>query len=711
MQRTLLLSLASLLAFGCGDDDDGGTPDAGMFDAATDTPAPPGAEPASIEVSVSPPRAVYRTEQSIRMLAEVRDVDDLVITDAQVTWSADPASAATDMGDGVFELVEEGYVEFTGCTVELGPDGSPLCDFGRILVDSGAPNLEVISPTPGAELGADGSSAIEVIGSVADTRDVRVFVNGVQAELDDMGAFTANVPALFGINHIEVVASDGVTEDSRVEMDVLWADVYSPAANGDTPQVMLDDALILQLGQDFFDDGTPLDTAAMPIRTTDLADVFELVIRNVDFRGFLPDPVVDSAPTLTLRITEARIDDVDVITEVVDGGVELFVRIGALDLDTAGNLDFEGTMLDLGGGMTAAVSAFAHVDVSKDGPDSPIESSVSELSVAIEDIEGRFTAPEANAILRLAEGLLRSTIEAELESAFGDSVLDAIPAVLTDALGALDSALRDQSFPIETDIFAPVTLNIDGRLAGLDSEYRRHMRAPLQMTVSTDSTVQFPDSRGAADLIPMANPLFETTPVQLGVKVSLLNGLTHALWNSGLLNVDASTLLPESVEGLVMNAQLVGRLPPVARPARGAETDDLVLVIGQAELTLEALGATTVFGMTIEAGTTLNVTDGAITLDVAEEPFIRTWIISSTDASPPIDEETLRTLLLTQLWPELRDSVVGGLAISLPSLDVGDLSSLAPGLSGFALNIELADRLDVREDSIVLDLNLVGSLP
>ena len=698
--------LTVVLAFGCGDDSspmmDGGRPD---------TPAPPGAEPVTIEVSVSPPRAVYRTGQAIRMIAEVQDIDGLTITDAQVTWTADPAASATDMGDGVFELVGEGYLEITGCTVDDGPDGAPLCDYARILVDSGAPNLEVVSPSPGDELGADGTTSIEVIGSVADTRDVRVFVNGEQAELDDMGAFTAQVTPLFGINHIEVVASDGVTEDSRVEMDVLWADAYAPAVSGDTPQVMLDEALVLQLGQGFFDDGVPLDTAAMPIQTTDLADVFELVVRNVDFRSFLPDPVVDSPPTLTLRVTDARIDDVDVITEVVNGGVELFVRIGALDLDTMGILDFEGTMLDLGGGMTASVSAFAHVDVSKDGPEAPIESSVTELSVAIEGIEGRFTSPEANAILRLAEGLLRSRIESELESAFGDSVLDAIPAVLTDALGALDTALRDQTFPIDTEIFAPVTLNLDGRLAGLSSEYRRHLRAPLQMTVSTDSTAHYPDSRGAADMVAMANPLFETTPVQLGVKVSLLNGLMHALWNSGLLEVDASSLLPESVEGLVMNAQLLGRLPPVARPARGAETDDLVLVIGQAELTLEALGATTIFGMTIEAGTTLNVTDGAITLDVAEDPFVRVWIIESTDASPPIDEDTLRTILLTQLWPELRDSVVGGLAISLPSLDVGDLSGLSPALTGFALEIQLADRLDVREDSIVLDLNLVGSLP
>lgn len=701
--------LTALLAFGlaCGDDDGMMDMDGGV-DAA---PRPPGTPPYGIEVRVSPPRDSYRTDQTIRMVAEVSDIDGVLIEGAEVTWSVEPASAATDMGGGVFTLVEEGFVELTGCTVAAGPEGEPLCDFARILVDSGAPNLEVTSPTPGQELGGDGSTTIEVTGSVADTRDVQVFVNGELATVDDMGVFTHAITPLFGANHIEVVASDGVTEGSRVEMDVLWADSYVPATNGDRPEVALPEGLVLQLGQSFFDDGSPLDTTADPIRTEDLADVFELVLSNVDFRSFLPDPLVDSAPTLLLRVTEVRTSDVDVQVEVVEGGVELFVRIGALQADTMGSLQFEGTMLDLGGGIDASLSAFAHVDVSKAGPDAPVEASVSDLRVAIEDIEGRFTAPEANAILRLAEGLLRSTLETQLEAAFSDSLLDTIPAVLTDALGSLDTALRGQSIAIDTELFPAVTLTLDGRLADLQTTYRRHLRAPLQLTVGTDQTARYPDSRGAANLVAATDPLFATSPVQLGVKVALLNGLLHALWNSGLLEIDASGLLPEELAGAIMSARLSGRMPPVIRPARGAETDDLVLVVGQAELTLEALGATTVFGITIEAGTSVDVVDGAIALSLAEEPFVRVWIIESTEARPPIDDDTLATILRTELWPQLRSAVTGGLNLELPSLDVGDLTGLAPALAGFGLNLELTQPLDVREDSLVLDVLLVGSLP
>lgn len=698
--------LSALLAFGLACGDDSMAPSDGGPDAR-----PPDTPPFGIEVRVSPPRESYRTDQTIRMVAEVTDVDGALIEGAAVTWSVEPASAATALGDGVFTLIEEGFVELTGCTSAAGPDGEPLCDFSRILVDSGAPNLEVSSPTPGEELGGEGATEIVVTGSVADTRDVQVFVNGELASLDEMGSFTHRLTPLFGANHLEVVASDGLTESSRVEMDVLWADGYVPATNGDRPEIALPEGLVLQLGQPFFDDGSPLDTTADPVRTEDLADVFELVLRHVDFRGLLPDPLVDSAPTLLLRVTEVRTGDVNVQLDVVDGGVELFVRIGSLAVDTAGSLEFEGAMLDLGGGLDASLSAFARVDVSKAGPDAPIESRVRDLQVAVEDIEGRFTAPEANAILQLAEGLLRSTLETQLQAAFSGSLLDAIPAVLTDALGSLDTALQGQSVAIDTPLFPAVTLQLDGRLAGLDSRYRRYLRAPLQLTVGTDQRATHPDSRGAANLVAAADPLFATSPVQLGVKVALLNGLLHTLWNSGLLEIDASALLPEDLAGAIMSARLSGRMPPVIRPARGAETDDLVLVVGQAELTLEALGATTLFGITLEAGASIDMVDGALSLTLAEEPFVRVWIIESSAARPPIDDATLAALLTTELWPQLRAAIAGGLDLQLPTLSVGDLTSIAPDLDGFALNLELRQPLDVREDSLVLDALLVGSVP
>lgn len=704
--RLSLLALASALSLiACGDDDMP-SDDGGVFVPDTGTGRP---VPFDIAVSIQPARAEYRLGQAVRILTAVTDVDGNPI-DIPVSYRADLPTAATQVDGAIFELAANGYVDLYGCTEDPGPTGEPLCDYRRIIVSEGAPELVVTSPLPGAELGGTDESVIVVEGSIATgrLRAATVYVNGEPAEVDSVGAFRAEVIPVFGVNHLDVSASDGLTDVPRVRMDVLWADGYAPAAEDGRPSVVLPQGIMLQLGQPFFDDGVALDPTAEPLMTRDLADVFSLLLYSVDFRTFLPDPLISSGSSLFLRVTDTRIADLDVALDVVDGGADLFVRIGALEADTEGMLDIDGTGLSLNGGLTASLSAYARLQVSKADADSPLEASVEDLTIAIEGIEGRFADPEANAVLRLAESFFRRTLETQLADAFGDTLLDAIPAVLTGALGSLDTALRDQTIEIDTDIFPPVTLLLDGRLASLSTEYRRFMRAPLQFSVRTTADASYPDSRGAGILNATADPLFRGRAVQMGIEVTLLNGLLHALWNSGMLEIDAGGLLPAGVAGAIERAELSGKLPPVMRPARATEGYDLILALGQAELVLEALGDTTRYGMTLEAGVNATLVDGSVNLEIAEEPFIRTWIIESTAERPLIDDESLRAILRTELWPQLREGVSGGLGIDLPSVSLGDLGMLAPELAGFTLEFELEDRLDVRENTLVLDVGLIG---
>jgi len=694
-----------LLSFAACGDDGGGSADMGPLDGMV---AP--TTPAGIEVAVMPGRTYYRTEQAVRVAATVIDIDENIIEDAEVTITAEPASAAASSGDGNFVLNEEGFVTFDACTVIDGVGGEPLCDSVRVLVDDGAPSLEVTSPTPGQELGGDGATMIEVTGSVADSRTPTVFINGVPAEVDEMGMFAGSVAPLFGVNHLEIVASDEVTDQTRIQMDVMWADRYNAPDEGENPSVTLPEGITLQLGQAFFDDGAPLDLEAEPLTTRDLAGIFELVLANLDFMSFLPSPLIDSS-ALQLNVTSVDVSDVTVEVDVVDGGVELFVRFGSMVANTSGNLDFEGSMLSLDGSVGITASAFAAMSVSKDDLGSPIVAEVDSLDVAIEDIRGNFTDDQANAILALAESFFRTTLEDELRAGFNDSLVEALPDILGGALEGLDTALRDQTLPLETDIFPALTISLDARLARIETAQRRWLRAPLRFQLGTDAAIVHPETRGAVDLVAAADPLFDGIPVQMGVRLLVLNGLLHTLWNSGLLEIDATGLLPESIAGAVEEAVISGKMAPIVRPARGAETNDMIMSIGQMELKLQVLEDITTFGVTIEAGADLNVADGAVSLALAETPIVRTWIIESNTPTPLIDDEALKTLLEGDLWSQIRESVTGGIMFELPSLDVGDLSSLAPGLSGFALSIDMNDRLDVREDSAVLDLAIIGSLP
>lgn len=677
--------------------------------------------PAFLDARISPARIWYHTDTDVLLTGAVTDLLGTELEDVEVRWTVTPAGAATlgapvdDPRQARFTLVAPGGAVFTGCVVqdEDAPEGrQPICDSIGVQVDDGMPVLELEAPAPGAEL--DDPAGIAVRGSVADRGVVRVYVNGVGVETDDMGRFETTLPALFGVNHLVVDASDGLTEPAQVEMDVLWAPAYTPATNeAGLPELTLHDGLALRLGQPFFDDGVPFDPAAAPVETEDLSDLLELVVHNLDVDGLVPDPVVDNPPTFTLRVRSLSLGRPRAELDIVEGGAELFLRISDVTAETSGALIVEGTSLPLTGSIRATASAYAHLTISKESEEAEVEVTLDDLVVGIESIDGTFESAETAAVFRLAEGLFRGTLEDVLGDAVRETVETSVPAVLRDALGAVDGALADQSLMLDSAPFPPVTIRIDGRMASLDASYRSAMLATLRTTIGTDVPSVHPESRGVARLDggAMSPGFFRDGSISLGVRLAVLNGLLHALWSSGLLEIPVTPLLPESVTGLVSEADLAGRLPPVLRPPRGEETDDLILSLGQLELALTFQGEPARFAISVDAGVSLEVADNRIALTIAETPVIRVWTLVEASNPRLLSPETIRNLLLSELWPTLRTSVSEGLAFELPLPALGDLGGLTPDLAGLALELESSDRVYMRGGVLILDARLLGRLP
>jgi hypothetical protein len=674
--------------------------------------------PTAIEVNVAPARTWYHTGQEIQLTATVTDEKGEPIEDVEVRWTVEPAVAAEqaaplpDPRMASFTLETEGPATFTGCVVPRQEELEPtLCDSLVVRIDDGTPALEITSPAPGAEL--DDAAGIVVQGSVADRSMVNVYVNGTPADVDGIGRFEATVDARFGVNHLIVSASDGLTDVSEVEMDVLWAPAFAPALGDDgTPDAAFDDGLTLWLGQDFFDDAVPLDPSADPVVTRDLADILELVVANVDLSGLLPDPVVDEPPTFVLRVTNASISEPYAELDVTDDGLDLFIRLGRVEADTAGGLTFEGTDLPLDGRVSGTAVAFAELTVRKESAESELEVSLGELSVGLESLEGTFESDETAAVFRLAEGLLRTTLEEALVDAVRGTLEDSVPVILRDALGAIDTALAGQEIALESAPFPPVTIQLDGRIGELRALHRNSMVAKLRTRIGTDAAAVHPDSLGVARLNEVESParFYGEGSLKLGVRLGFLNALLHALWNSGLLEVDATPLLPESVMGLVSEAQLLGRLPPVLRPAREGEEHDLVLSVGQLELELLFMGETVRYAVSLEAGVDVNLEDNHLSVDVAEEPTVTVWTLQPPSNPRLLTPDTVRTLLL-DLWPDLRDGVAGSLAFDLPIPSLGDLGGVAPDLAGLELSLGLNERMRQRRGVLILDASLTGTLP
>lgn len=671
--------------------------------------------PSSLELSISPMRAAYRTGETVQLTVVIRDQDEQPITEETAALVVDPSGAATAMGalgpmGQRYTLDDPGFVTFSACWG--GHSEGELCDAVRILVDDGSPMLDVSEPLPGAELGPEGEvTDIVVRGSVADMRMSRVFVNGALAEIDDLGRFEAHVEPRFGVNHLVIAASDGVVSPTTTEMDVLWAPSYARARTSwGAPGVSLPAGAALDLGAGFFDDRVPLVSTTRPVVTEDLADLATLIIREVDATSLLPDPVVDSS-NFVLRVTDVRLEGLSVEISPEDGALDLFLRVSDLQVDTEGQLDIEGTMLPLDGGIGAAVAAYVRVRVGRTSLAEPIDVTLEELEVALERAEGRFTNAQVNAVFALASGLLRTTLETQLQAAMDDLLAEAIPDLLRGLFVGLDTALNGQEIVLDTGVFPAITLLIDGQLATLTSLHGRGITGVLQVDAGIDGEPIHPDSRGVALAAETDDdPFFRSARLQLGIRLALLNGLLHALWDGGLLELDATALLPSSISGIVSSAVISGRMSPVIRTGGPGEEHDLILSVGQLELDAVYTGTPVRYGMTLEAGIDVDVLDNRLSMTIAEEPFIRVWAMDAA-SERALSSDALRSLLLSMLWPSLRESLADGLSLELPIPAPDALTTLAPSLAGLSLSISMTERIGLRDDTLVVEGSLRGLLP
>lgn len=678
------LSLVVALAAGCGSDDGEGVVSA-------------------VVVHLAPEQAFYPINSELELRATVNDGLGAELKGAAVTWTADPADAATKKGEGsMFSLNRLGPVTFKACAVE----NPSVCGSAQIKVSPGSPALTVTAPAPGAELGGDGRTAFTVEGKVATApgRQTNVLVNGVPATVGGDGAFKFDVVATFGVNHVVVSADNGMDPEVRSEFDVMFGAEYAKATDDKgAPAFSTPDAIVLDLGQRFFDDGTavPLD-APRPTALPDMADVVARIVAGMDILSKLPNPLIASNG-VSLTVGSVKMTDVHVEAELAGDGLDLFVRVGKLALGSSGSLDLAGSPVSLNGGVEASLSAYAHAVIKKDG-NAPVKVTVGKFDVALETATGKFTDPQANAVFALAASYLRTTVESLVKDALGDALIGAVPGALEGVFSSLDTALSNKSFDVDSAPLPKVALTLDGRLSGIDLAAFDSMRAKLSLAVKTDKAVGIhPKSRGVALIDTSVAPASFAAPrAQLGVRLALLNGLLHNLWNAGLLEIPRSDAIP-----LKVSAQL----PPVVRLSRRGETDDFVVSLGELEMVPGGDDAQGRLGVLMEAGVSIDFADDTLKLKLADKPTVKVWTIKEPPGATLFTPQVINDMLSNALWPKLRDGITNGLSIKLPLPALDGVATIAPSLTGLKLKTGLNRRVVYRNGFLVLDAKLEGFLP
>ena len=654
-----------------------------------------------VVVHVDPQQAFYPVTSQVSLTATVTDSAGTEHQDTPVTWTSDPADAVIPAGDaGVFKLNKLGSVTFTACAV----DNASACGSAKIQVSPGAPGLVVTTPPPAAELGGDGKPTFPVEGRIT-TGANKVLVNGAPVTVAPDGSFKTDVAATFGVNHLVVSVDNGMDPEVRSEFDVAFAGAYAPAVDAKgAPAFSAPDALVLDLGQRFFDDGTavPLN-APHPVTLPDMADVVARVVAGMDILSKLPNPLIASNG-VALTVTSATMSDVTVETELAGDGLDLFVRVGKLSLGTTGSLDLSGTTVNLNGGVDASLSAYAHASIKKVSPAAPVVVTVGTFDVALETATGKFVDPQANAIFALAAGFLRTTVEQMVQSALAGALQGSLPKALESVFESLDTALANRSFNVDAAPLPKVALTLDGHLNELDLAPFDSMRAKLSLAAKTDhATAVHPKSRGVALIdTSTADAFFASPRAQLSVRLAVLNGLLHNLWNSGLLEIPKSDSIPLSVSA---------QLPPIVRLPREGETDDLVVSLGELEMVPGGDEANGRLGVLMEAGVSIELTDDTLHLKLADKPVVTVWTIKAAPGPTLFTPQLIRDTLTNALWPKLRDGITNGLSIKLPLPPLGSLASVAPNLAGLTLKTGLNRRVAYRNGFLVLDAEIEGVLP
>lgn len=656
--------------------------DAGLREDA----APP--EPAFVEIEIDPRLPLYTLADTATVRATVYDRIGDEIPTPPMSWtvtagvSAGPAPGeleGTDRAQRTLSFIREGQGAVRACAT---PD---VCGRVSFFVDDGPALLELDSPTRG-QLVVGEDPTIEVVGRTDPGGEVAVFLNDRPVDVEDDGSFATTIRAEFGLNRIDVIADDGVRRPpSRIVMDVLWAPEVIPV---DGLVTDLGEALVLRISQRLLDARTPPpppDDMGVTV-INDIAGLLEALVARVDLFPLLPSPVLAEGDPLDLRVTAIRPPEADATLLFTDTGLDIFLRLTDLEIDTAGGLSFEGENVSLNGTISASAAGFVLVGIEA-GPGGSPRLRVESADVAIEGIRGDMQDSTAQAVLDTFGSLLRTVLESFAQDLVDDLVREQVPEFIE--LGLDDVITNFQEFPIDVEALdgaVSVQLDLGFRLSEPATVPRNEMTLTLAGEVRQRVEPDPPHpptgvpAQGVGD--PPGWPA--NAGLAVAVRLSAVNALLHEVWRQGALTLDAGGILPEQVAALIDGARIDARMPPVVVATPPGSPYFFELQAGEIDLYANSPRNPEPdrYALSIRAGLILTVDNGAITFGIAEQPDIRAVLLDAGGERPVLPEDALGQLIASIAWPQLSEAIGTGLSVSLPELRLGPetYGVLAPGV-------------------------------
>jgi hypothetical protein len=491
------------------------------------------------------------------------------------------------------------------------------------------------------------------------------------------GTFSLDLAPAFGVNPIDVVATEGGSDATRVALDVLWADQYLPDDGAATPSLTRDDGLSWSLGAGELTGGA--------------GTVLSAVVSRLDIEGSFPNGgQLSSGTSMDLWVKAVHLSGVTATTTLIDGGAAVTVTIDQLTADTEGTMLLQNQTVSLAGAVTYQLHSDLHISISK-AAGQPTRVTLLDLVTTIDGATPAFDDPSVQDMFAMETSNLYWTLTTGVHNAFDTSVRNAMPAIFEIMLDSIQQSVGAVAGGLSlTAQTSSLVVNVGANIA-----------ETLRATASS-STGAMATSRGIASPADSGSAPAVDGRLQIALRLALLEALLHDRWATGGLDGDASELIPTSLLPSVTSARMHAVLPPILRAPRNGEGADLVLSLGQLELSVDIGSEHTRYLIGIDAGMTLGVANNRLTPTFGA-PAVRIALLSTNVGAPTISEAALagsvRAGFTTALASDLGDVVT--ILLPVPTFDalastvavtstaVVSLSDSGPiGLAAGALRID-----------------------
>lgn len=245
--------------------------------------------PASIAGTLNPEKSVYRIDDQVSLIATTFDEFGNRVDDVSYLYNATPNVPSPS--EARFQFEADGSYQLSAAVTSPTKDNIPLSITLPVVVDTSGPAISCRRfDNPGVESeaymvqAAPGNVSFPV--GVTDAFTVSsVKINGTTATFNSTSqVFTATVPIGFGMNFVDVVATDQFGQENSTTCFVLAAPTYTPENNS------LGDSLDLRLDQEAVGDGGltgPIDS---------LNDILFVILNSNEIKTLVNNGLVGANP-------------------------------------------------------------------------------------------------------------------------------------------------------------------------------------------------------------------------------------------------------------------------------------------------------------------------------------------------------------------------------------------------------------------------------